>query len=115
MTKRTPWGDVQQQHKIAEGITVCYTASHGGIILSEDKAKKLGHIRYMNFLKSAKYWEEDCDWAIPFFFFSDEIKRFGFFSESGFEEMIGSAVKTIELQGISLQSLNKKGGEIETS
>ena len=111
MARRTPWGDVQHSHKIADGIEVCYTAGHGGIILSDEKARRLKHLKHINFLESTKYWEEDCDWAIPFIFFQTAIKGFGFFSESGFTKILGSALKTIELQGISLQSLNMKGGE----
>lgn len=69
----TPWGTVQHETKLADGITIVSTASHGGIVLSSARAKKVAHIK--NFLNDPRFWEEDCDWAIPYVVFKDEINE----------------------------------------
>ena len=73
----TPWGRVQHKEILANGIVSVSTAGHGGIVLSAERQKQLinkGVEPNSNFLKSNQYWEEDCDWAIPFYHFADDIK-----------------------------------------
>ncbi|OPY01542.1 MAG: hypothetical protein A4E61_01597 [Syntrophorhabdus sp. PtaB.Bin184] len=71
----SPWGPVQDAFVLADGIVQVSTASHGGIWLSPERQKEL---RYKeNFLKSTEWWEEDCDWAVPYAFFSRDIRERG--------------------------------------
>lgn len=96
---RTPWGEVQFQDILADGIISVSTASHGGIVLSEFRQRQLlakGVKPKSNFLKSNKYWEEDCDWAIPFFHFADDIKAAGKIPIDEFEFTLEAAKKSIE-------------------
>jgi len=71
----TPWGPLQSQSELAEGIVFVYTTSHGGIWLSPKRQAQMNYDN--NFLGSAEWWEEDCDWCIPFLFFAEDIKNFG--------------------------------------
>ena len=74
---QSPWGHVQGSEVLADGIVSVYTAGHGGIKLSAARQKQLllkGVKSKSNFLKSDQWWEEDCDWAIPFYHFADDIK-----------------------------------------
>lgn len=59
----TPWGPVQWSHKITEGVVTLGTAGHGGIWLSEEKAKKLPP-EYKSFTRSKHWHEEDEDGGI---------------------------------------------------
>ena len=96
---RTPWGQVQFQDILADGIISVSTASHGGIVLSSSRQRQLlnkGVASKSNFLKSNKYWEEDCDWAIPFFHFADDIKAAGNIPIDQFEFTLEAAKKSIE-------------------
>ena len=101
MTKvsNTPWGSVQGQDILADGIIQVYTAGHGGIVLSDSRQRQLlkkGVAPKSNWLGSNKYWEEDCDWAVPFFHFSNDIKAFGTIPADQFELTFKAAKKTIE-------------------
>ena len=72
----SPWGHVQGYETLANGIISVWTAGHGGIRLSKERQKQLllkGVKPNSNFLKSDQWWEEDCDWAIPFYHFADDI------------------------------------------
>ena len=69
----SPWGGIQHQEVLADGIVAVSTASHGGIVLSAKRQRQLNY-KGKNFLNDNEFWEEDCDWAIPFVFFADEIK-----------------------------------------
>jgi hypothetical protein len=71
---RTPWGQSQTQHKVADGITEVTTAGHGGTIVSEDRQKVIQAMfpkvvpfahRGTGFGGGQGYYEEDCDWCIP--------------------------------------------------
>ena len=76
----TPWGHSQHQEEIAPGIVMHHTASHGGIRLSPERQRQLAEkTNYLvqpdtSFLNTMQWWEEDCDWAIPYYFLADEIK-----------------------------------------
>ncbi len=75
MRKQTPWGTAQNIIELAPGIISYSTASHGGIWLSIERRAKLPPVK--NFLGGDEWWEEDCDWAVPYFFFAEDIKAFG--------------------------------------
>jgi hypothetical protein len=65
MTTPTPWGPAQTIKEIADGITECSTASHGGILISAER-----HAAMPECLRCLKPWagtlayEEDFDWAL---------------------------------------------------
>ncbi len=90
--KNSPWGPVQDSFELAAGIVEVSTASHGGIWLSAERQKEIG--RYEgNFLGSIEWWEEDCDWAVPFAFFSRDIRAYG--TAYRFEDNLKAAVATV--------------------
>jgi len=70
---QTPWGQTQHITKIAEGISSVSTASHGGIKL--DAKRNAAMPEYMR--KTGGWYEEDCDWALPFVVFERDILAFG--------------------------------------
>lgn len=67
----SPWGKLQSCDKVADGIYWVTTASHGGVLVDSSLAAKLSSYARSTgkvccsggFLA----FEEDCDWAIPFF------------------------------------------------
>ena len=73
--QRTPWGRVQDAEELAEGIISYTTASHGGIWLSSERRKQLNYDG--NFLKTSEWWEEDCDWSVPYVYFRNDIMEHG--------------------------------------
>ena len=75
MPIETPWGPSQAQKVLAPGIIFHSTASHGGIELDTAHQAKLTQYQKGNWLGSLKWWEEDCDWAVPYFIFRDEIEK----------------------------------------
>jgi len=89
MVKSTPWGSAQTMDIMADGIVGYTTASHGGICLDIIRQRELNWSD--NWLKSAQWWEEDCDWAIPFYFFRNEIKKDEYYDRS-----LQSAINTIK-------------------
>lgn len=65
----TPWGTADQVEHIADGIGAVSTSSHGGVKVSGELNRKIHEV-----CRCADGWyEEDCDWAIPFFVFRTEI------------------------------------------
>jgi len=92
MRKNTPWGQAQTEEILAEGIISYSTASHGGIWLSPKRQAEIPYAK--NWLKSKEWWEEDCDWAVPFLFFAADIKAHG--TAYRFEENLDAAKRTAE-------------------
>jgi len=90
--KSTPWGPSQHEEILADGIIFYSTASHGGIWLSAKRQKQLNYSD--NWLKSPTWWEEDCDWAIPFAFFADDIRKHG--TANRLDESLRAARETIK-------------------
>ena len=91
--RHTPWGAVQQQEKLCEGLYFLSTASHGGIWVAPELRDRVPKCN--NFLKSRAFWEEDCDWAIPFVVFADEIKAYKGGNEY-FDRSLAAAKATIK-------------------
>ena len=79
MRKQTPWGIAQDSIEFADGIISYQTSSHGGIWLSKARQEILKKLYpdYPNWLGSLEWWEEDCDWAVPFVVFATEIEASG--------------------------------------
>jgi hypothetical protein len=59
----SPWGQIQESYRYAEGIYVVSTASHGGMHLSPQINEKIPH--YMR--RDNGWYEEDCEIAIPIY------------------------------------------------
>src|SRR5207344_1057649 len=66
---RTPWGDADSARVIVEGVGSVSTPSHGGIKLSAAMNAQVPE--YMR--KAGGWYEEDCDWCIPFVVFAAEL------------------------------------------
>ena len=92
MKKSTPWGVSQGHETLATGIEFHSTASHGGIVLDDKHKAKMEQFRYSNFRNWARCWEEDCDWAVPYYYFRDEISKAGNLND----KMLDAAIKTIK-------------------
>ena len=74
----TPWGAAQTVREIVPGIENVTTAGHGGIHLDQAHANKIpAEIVKASWLGKANWWEEDCDWCVPFVIFEEEIKEKG--------------------------------------
>jgi hypothetical protein len=65
----TPWGGAQHASEILPGMGVVSTASHGGIRLSAERNAQVPD--YMR--RDSGWYEEDCEWSIPFCVFEAEI------------------------------------------
>jgi hypothetical protein len=72
----TPWGFADGKEVLAEGIISYSTPSHGGIWLSAERIKQLPQ-GLTNFLHDLRWWEEDCDWVVPYILFKDDIQKHG--------------------------------------
>lgn len=74
--KRSPWGAVDGHSVLAPGIVSVRTPSHGGIHLDR------WHLNMMRRLfpdwprLNTPWFEEDCDWSVPFVVFCGEILEY---------------------------------------
>jgi hypothetical protein len=76
---RSPWGSVQTSRSLAAGIVSVSTASHGGIHVSAALNSEIPES-----LRASNGWyEEDCQAAIPLYFFYDKIKGDALKGEDG--------------------------------
>lgn len=72
----TPWGRSDSKEILAKGIVSYSTPSHGGIRLSPKRIAQIPATAH-NFLDSLEWWEEDCDWVVPYILFKDDIQAHG--------------------------------------
>ena len=72
----TPWGFSDGKEVLAEGIVSYSTPSHGGICLSSERQAQLPK-GLDNFLHDLEWWEEDCDWVVPYIVFKNDIEKHG--------------------------------------
>lgn len=79
--RETPWGRADHGEKIATGIYLVGTMSHGGYWLSGDRMAQLPEwaAKANNFVDKAQrigrnWWEEDCDWCVPTLAFQAEFR-----------------------------------------
>ena len=70
----TPWGKADSSEILAPGIISYSTPSHGGIWLAPERQKELDYSK--NWLKSPAWWEEDCDWSVPYLYFEKDIRAY---------------------------------------
>ena len=82
---QTPWGQADQVYNYCDGIGRVCTPSHGGIKLSRERNAKIP----MALRREGGWYEEDCDWAIPYYFFADELKAVG-------QDAGGDAIATLK-------------------
>jgi hypothetical protein len=67
----TPWGTAQECGEILPGIGWVSTAGHGGMKLSSER-----NAQVPDYLRRADGWyEEDCEWAIVFCVFAEELQN----------------------------------------
>lgn len=77
MDIETPWGKSQTIDLVAEGILIVTTASHGGILLSPDRAAAMpGYMKRPLFAELFAPYEEDCDWCMPVLIFEAEFRAY---------------------------------------
>jgi hypothetical protein len=57
-----------------------------------------------NWLHTDEWWEEDCDWAVPYLFFADEIRTAG--KVYHFEENLKQAEMTVKKYHPGFAGLN---------
>lgn len=67
----TPWGRSQGGNTYMPGVDFYHTASHGGIKL----ALTLNEQIPPPFRNPEGWYEEDCEFAIPFYFFHDALRE----------------------------------------
>ena len=89
----TPWGYADHTSKLADGIIDCSTPGHGGIHLSQDRVNQLP-AGLTNFTQDLRWWEEDCDWVVPYIIFQDDIRKYG--NAYNFESNLETAYKIAE-------------------
>lgn len=66
----TPWGKSQGGYQYMPSITMYHTAGHGGLKVFQ----KLNREIPAAFRNEDGWYEEDCDFAIPFYFLHDAIR-----------------------------------------
>ena len=69
---RTLWGESQHVKTLAPGIELVDTSSHGGIVLDAAHQARIP-ASIVPFGGDRRYWEEDCDIAVPLLLFAEEI------------------------------------------
>ena len=74
--QHSPWGLVQSERRIADGIAFVSTASHGGFWLN---AERLAEFRQMfptfrGYSAQPPWFEEDCDYIAVVIAFQDEFQ-----------------------------------------
>jgi hypothetical protein len=73
---QSPWGPVQDQEQLADGIVQVHTAGHGGIWLSPERQAALpdwARCVSSGYCAKPTWWEEDCEAAVPMYVFFDEM------------------------------------------
>ena len=63
-----PWGKIQHTERIARGIVLVATASHGGFWISNGRQRQMPV-----YLKSGRWYEEDCEAAKVVVAFPEEF------------------------------------------
>lgn len=62
--KMSPWGKVQESKVYSDDAVRVHTPSHGGVLISPMMNEKIPEA----FRIKEGWYEEDCDWAIPYYF-----------------------------------------------
>lgn len=64
----SPWGAIQTVDQIGPDAVSVSTASHGGIWIAPEAVAKIPAPFRATAYNRAPWFEEDCDWSIPFAF-----------------------------------------------
>ena len=75
--KHSPWGAVQHQYDILPGMSMVSTAGHGGVFIDAARYDKMPSFMKSTGYSSNGWYEEDCDWCLPFVVFAEEILASG--------------------------------------
>ena len=62
----SPWGAIQTLEPLGPDAVAVTTASHGGLRLSEAALQRLPEAVQATTYSSGGWFEEDCDWALPY-------------------------------------------------
>jgi hypothetical protein len=82
----SPWGEIQHQEEIAEGITVVSTASHGGMHVDNELFAAMPAALKCNVYGTGQWFEEDVEVALVMIAFPDAFEN----------RQVRTAVGTIE-------------------
>jgi hypothetical protein len=89
---RTPWGAAQDARVVAPGVGWVGTSGHGGVKLSLQLNRRMPD--YMRRLGG--WYEEDCDWALPYVALADHLRQGGPPGRRDEDEaFLAAAVKTL--------------------
>lgn len=67
--KHSPWGRIEFEEKIADGIYNVSTPGHGGLKLDAARNRRVNPV----WRRAGGWYEEDCEWAIVALTFPDEV------------------------------------------
>ena len=71
----SPWGEIQTQEEIAEGIICVSTASHGGYWVDDDLFASMPTALKCNVYGTGQWFEEDCEVALVVLAFPDAFEN----------------------------------------
>jgi len=99
-----PWGRIDHREKVAEGIYLYSTGSHGAFWLSKARLAELPPwaAAYQTFAfrtfagNTAQWYEEDVDWCIPAIVFQADFRRW-WASKRATTEQINEAMDCAEV------------------
>jgi hypothetical protein len=77
----SPWGQIDNITRLADGILLVSTASHGGIWLSPERRAQLAAnsphllraVEGRAYAPKPMWWEDDCEAVLPLLAFWDEL------------------------------------------
>lgn len=78
--RSSPWGAIQDRKQVAPGVWWVSTAGHGGILLSQERWDAMPE-RFRDTFAGPRAFEEDCDWALVAYVFSDVARGTGVSTE----------------------------------
>lgn len=73
--QHTLWGPAQTVKELVPGIWVVSTASHGGVFVEPEKWESMPEYMRRTPYSQGGYFEEDCDWCLPFVVFEVELRQ----------------------------------------
>ena len=90
----TPWGETQSIEILSPHVQWVSTASHGGVVLSEEVQDIIPR-SIVGFTCDRRFWEEDCDWAVPFLCLPNHFKEWSLVQKYGMATTRDIAIKSI--------------------
>lgn len=105
MSIETPWGPSQTIERLSPCVSFVTTASHGGVMLSATLLAQLPDYLETGFSGDRKFWEEDCDWGIPYLMFTSHFEKWGPVVRHGHEKMREYAIQAVKYKKSWLSAL----------